>query len=85
MKSLAQEGISSLLVEGGGEIAASFLKGGWVDRACFFIAPIFIGGRQAPTSVEGDGVSRLAKAIRLTNTSVERIGPDILIQGEVQK
>ncbi len=85
LKVLAQEGISSLLIEGGGEMAASFLKGGWVNRACFFIAPIFIGGRKAPTSVEGDGARRLAKAIRLTNTSVERIGPDILIQGEVQR
>ena len=85
MKALAGEGISSLLVEGGGEMAANFLKGNWVDYVYFFIAPILIGGRTAKTSVEGQGVASLTKAIRLTDMSHETLGEDLLIQGVIRR
>jgi len=85
MKTLGREGISSLLVEGGGEMAASFLEGGWADKLYIFIAPILIGGRAAKTGLEGKGIETLAKAFRLERMSVETIGPDILVQGEVRK
>jgi diaminohydroxyphosphoribosylaminopyrimidine deaminase/5-amino-6-(5-phosphoribosylamino)uracil reductase len=84
MRSLAKERISSLLIEGGGEMAASFLEGGWVDRVYFFIAPIIIGGSKARTGVEGEGVKRLHHALHLKEMKIERSGKDILIRGKLK-
>ena len=83
LKSLARMGIASVLVEGGGETIASFLKEGLVDRFYFFIAPKIIGGRDSVTSCEGRGVDILSRAYRLDDLSIERIGRDILIKGIV--
>ena len=54
-----------------------------VDKVFAFIAPKIIGGREALTSVEGDGFSDLNKAINLKNITTEMIGEDILISGIV--
>jgi diaminohydroxyphosphoribosylaminopyrimidine deaminase/5-amino-6-(5-phosphoribosylamino)uracil reductase len=84
LKRLSKEGISSLLVEGGGEMAASFLEGNWVDQVYFFIAPVIIGGRGAKTGVEGKGVKSLQHALHLKDPKVERLGEDVLIYGELK-
>jgi len=47
-------GIESILVEGGGETIASFFQEGLVDRYTVFIGGLVIGGRTAPTPVDGD-------------------------------
>jgi len=81
LKKLAQREISHLLIEGGGETIASALKEKIVDRVYFFISPKIIGGRDAITSVEGEGIKKLNEAISLKNIEVTRIGEDILILG----
>lgn len=82
MKTLVDKGITSILVEGGGEIAATLLKENLVDEVFWFIAPLFIGGRNAKTSVEGEGVLRLEKAYRLKKSIVHTVGNDIVIEGK---
>ena len=81
LKELTKRKISSLLVEGGGEVNASFLKARLVDKALFFIAPKIFGGRTAVTCVEGEGVSLPSQAIWLKNGHIEKVGDDILVQG----
>jgi diaminohydroxyphosphoribosylaminopyrimidine deaminase / 5-amino-6-(5-phosphoribosylamino)uracil reductase len=83
MRELADLEVSNLLIEGGGDTASGFLEEGLVDRVFFFIAPKIIGGRDALTPVEGDGVKRVGKAVRLKNMEVERIGEDILIKADI--
>ncbi len=85
IKKLAAAGITSLLVEGGGEMAAELLRGNWVDEVYFFIAPIIIGGRDAKTSVGGEGFGSLAKAFHLKDVQTEYLGSDILLRGFVKK
>jgi len=80
LRELADLEIAHLLVEGGGDTAAGFIEKGLVDRVLFFIAPKIIGGRDAVTSVEGLGVSRVKKALRLKDIEVERIENDVLIK-----
>lgn len=80
---LAGIGMQSVLLEGGGTIAASALAAGLVDRVYFFVAPKLIGGREAPTPVEGEGVRRLADAWRIAGLSVRRVGEDLMIVGDV--
>lgn len=73
--------ISSLLVEGGGEVIASFVSAGCVDKVVAVIAPLLIGGATAPTPMAGAGVADLAQALRLTGVTVGRAGDDITITG----
>lgn len=81
LKKLGGLGISKLLVEGGGETAWSFLQSGLVDRILWMMAPIFLGGRSAKTSVEGAGVRECEKAFRFRIVRSERLGEDILLEG----
>ena len=85
MRRLAEHQVQSVLVEGGGTVAAAALAAGLVDRVYFFIAPLIIGGEQALTPVEGNGVARLAEAWRLDRVKVRRVGEDLLITGEVAR
>lgn len=82
LRKMASLGIARLLVEGGGETAWHFLKRGFVDKVFWFLAPKIIGGRDAKTSVEGDGVDELAEAIPLKNMKMVPLGKDWLLQGE---
>lgn len=81
LKDLGERKITSLLVEGGGEVNASFLKAQAVDKAHFIIAPKIFGGRDAKTAVEGDGVALPSQAKHLRQVHVDRLGPDILVSG----
>lgn len=54
VKAIGDLGIKSLLVEGGGETIASFFRCGLVDRYTVFVGSQIIGGRTAPTPVDGD-------------------------------
>ena len=81
MEHLGGQQITSVLVEGGGEVLASMLEQGLVDKVMAFIAPVIIGGKSAPTPVGGKGVERVAEALRLSKIKVERFGEDVMISG----
>jgi len=81
LKALGQREIISILVEGGARVMTSFLEEKLVDKAYFFISPKLIGGERAPTIFEGQGVSRVSRAIRLKNISTLRLKDDIIIEG----
>ena len=80
---LARRGITSVLIEGGGMVHASALDSGMVDKVVWFIAPLLIGGREAPGPLGGEGPERLAGATALDRVSVSRIGGDILVEGYI--
>jgi len=48
-------GIRNIMVEGGGEVIASFFENGLVDEYTVFVGSMIIGGRTAPTPADGDG------------------------------
>ena len=78
-------GITSMLIEGGSEIAASSLEAGIVDKLVFFIAPLLIGGREAPPVIGGRGIGPLADALRLRDVRWEMVGEDIMVEGYVRE
>lgn len=80
MRTLAEREITSVFVEGGGELTASLLKEKLVDKVLFFIAPKIVGGREAITSVEGEGILKVSQAIKLKDIEITRFGEDILFQ-----
>lgn len=79
---LGDRGLLSVLVEGGGEVNGAFFDGGLVDGVVAFLAPLLIGGNDAPGAVGGKGAQRLADAFRLANLEVVRIGDDLMVSGE---
>lgn len=81
LRKLAALGVAKLLVEGGGELAWSLLRENLVDRIVWVIAPSFLGGRTAKTSVEGEGVSLPSKAIRCRRFDFRRLGDDLVVEG----
>lgn len=74
-------GIDSLLLEGGGQLNETFLRHGLIDEVYAFIAPKFIGGRDAKTPVEGKGFACMSEAKPLNGVEMEKVGDDILIHG----
>src|SRR6266540_533982 len=70
----------TLLVEGGSELLGAFFAEKLVDRVWAVIAPLIIGGRNAPGPVGGLGIETLARAIRLRRLQVEMIGANSLAE-----
>lgn len=73
--------IQSVLVEGGTEIAGAFCDAKLVDKVTFLVAPIIIGGSNAPLSIGGNGATSFEEALRLRDIEMARYGPDIEITG----
>jgi diaminohydroxyphosphoribosylaminopyrimidine deaminase/5-amino-6-(5-phosphoribosylamino)uracil reductase len=70
-----------VLVEGGAGVAGRFLDAGLVDKVTVFIAPMIIGGRDAPNAVGGSGVEVIADALRLRDVEVVQRDGDVEITG----
>jgi diaminohydroxyphosphoribosylaminopyrimidine deaminase/5-amino-6-(5-phosphoribosylamino)uracil reductase len=84
MTMLARSGLTEVLVEGGGGLAAALLSKGLVDEVHWFVAPRLLGkdGRPALGALP---VAALADAIALENIVVRRTGEDVHIRGEVPR
>ena len=80
---LAGRGVSSVLVEGGGEVAYSLLAGRWVNEVLFVYAPKIIGGREATAMVSGAGLP-LSSALGVTDLRVYRFADDIAVLGMLE-
>lgn len=80
MAELGRRKMTNVLMEGGGELFASAIRDGLVDKVLAFVAPKLIGGRDAPTPLEGDGIALVEQAIEAKEWSVRRVGDDALIE-----
>ena len=83
MRQLGSEAITSLLVEGGGEVQSAFLLARLAHRIAFFYAPKILGGSHALRAVAGDGATSLSEALRLTEVRWRKLGDDWLLTGAV--
>ena len=83
LKRLGSEHITSLLVEGGGEVNASFLLQGLAQRVAFFYAPMILGGCDSRPAVGGEGATTLAESLKLTGLEWRRFGSDWLLSAHV--
>ncbi len=82
LKKLAQNNITNILVEGGGELIAGLVEKGLVDRFLIFVAPKIIGGRHAKTAVEGSGIDNIKDALTFKKIFVKMFKKDILIEAQ---
>lgn len=76
---LYKKGITDVLVEGGAEINASFLRAGLINKYLVYIAPKLLGGRHSLTPFTGYDVDRMDEALNVTFEKVDKIGDDLCI------
>jgi diaminohydroxyphosphoribosylaminopyrimidine deaminase / 5-amino-6-(5-phosphoribosylamino)uracil reductase len=74
--------VTGVLLEGGGELAGSFLRARLVDRVVAFVAPGLVGGRNAPGPLEGPGFL-LPEALRVARLEARPVGDDWMLEGDV--
>ena len=76
LRAIGRAGAASVLIEGGGQVAASFLRAGLVDRLEWFRAPILLGGEGRPC-VAALALAKLADAPKFRRLSAEPLGDDL--------
>jgi diaminohydroxyphosphoribosylaminopyrimidine deaminase/5-amino-6-(5-phosphoribosylamino)uracil reductase len=77
LRRLGERGLTRLLVEGGGALAASLLRAGLVDRLVWLHAPLLLGGDGVP-AIAGLGFDALAAAPRFERLTTEAAGADLM-------
>ena len=77
--------ITSVLLEGGPHLAGSFLDAGEIDEVRLFIAPLLLGGRTARDPLEGEGVERVADAIRALTLDCQTSAGDVLVTARLEE
>jgi diaminohydroxyphosphoribosylaminopyrimidine deaminase/5-amino-6-(5-phosphoribosylamino)uracil reductase len=78
---LGERNISSVLVEGGGTLLTSMIEERLVDKILLTISPKLVGGKNAPSLLQGEGVDLIKDALRLKRTRHFSIGEDIIYEG----
>ncbi|MFK0732792.1 MAG: bifunctional diaminohydroxyphosphoribosylaminopyrimidine deaminase/5-amino-6-(5-phosphoribosylamino)uracil reductase RibD [Gloeotrichia echinulata GP01] len=81
MTHLYERGFCSVLWECGGNLAASAIAQGAVQKILAFIAPKIIGGSQAPTPVGDLGFTSMTEALPLERVRWRVVGSDCLVEG----
>ncbi len=81
MDHLYQKGISKVLWECGGTLAAKAIADGTIQKVMAFIAPKIIGGTDAPSPVGDLGFSLMTEALQLKDIQIQAIASDILVEG----
>jgi len=78
---LGQKGITSLLLEGGANLAWGFIHAGLVNEVLYFFAPKLLGGIEAFPMIGGVGFNKMIEAIKLKSIKTQRYGSDLLLRG----
>ena len=76
LEALSRASAASVLIEGGGQVAASFLRAGAVDALEWFRAPILLGGEGRPC-IAALALAKLADAPKFRRLGVEPVGDDL--------
>lgn len=83
LRKLASEGMTNILVEGGGKVLGSFWDAGQIDAIEVYLAPLIEGGAHANTPIAGLGIAQMALAKRLSDISIAQLDDDIQVRGTI--
>ena len=81
MTNLYHRGLSQILWECGGVLAANAISDGVIQKVMAFIAPKIIGGDTAPSPVGELGFKKMTEALPLEKIKIQAVEQDILIEG----
>ncbi len=76
---LYARGIRSVIVEGGSVVHSEVIRHGLWQKMVLFVAPMVVGGADAPSIFAGEAVSRLTEAYRFRFDRCELVGTDLMI------
>ena len=79
MSYLHEEGIETLMLEGGSTLNFSMIKSGLIDKISICVAPMVVGGANAKTFFDGDGFDTMDEAVRLELTDSFALGKDLIL------
>lgn len=82
-QALGARGMTSVMVEGGGELNAAFLRAKLVNEVRCYVAPILLGGVDSKGIVGGPSPRRLAQVWALKRMRVRMVGDDLVVEGEL--
>jgi diaminohydroxyphosphoribosylaminopyrimidine deaminase/5-amino-6-(5-phosphoribosylamino)uracil reductase len=77
LKNLGERGVTSVLIEGGGEVLGQALDARLVDKVQLYLGPILTGG--SLIAFPGSGAENAASALRLRGVSYEQVGQSVCI------
>lgn len=80
---LGEQGIDSILIEGGGTLNDSALRAGIVKKLMVFVAPKLFGGEGSRTPVAGTGIEEPSEAVKLNLLEIREISGDLLLEYDV--
>jgi len=69
---LEKEGVSNVLVEGGGEINWSIIKNNLFDEIIITISPLIIGGKKAISLVGGEGYKKINESLKIKLSRIQK-------------
>jgi diaminohydroxyphosphoribosylaminopyrimidine deaminase/5-amino-6-(5-phosphoribosylamino)uracil reductase len=76
---LYKRGVQSVMVEGGSSVHSEFIRRKLWQKMIVFVAPMIVGGGDAPSIFSGEAVRRLTEAYRFRFDRVETVGTDLMI------
>jgi diaminohydroxyphosphoribosylaminopyrimidine deaminase/5-amino-6-(5-phosphoribosylamino)uracil reductase len=82
LKDLGKRGITSVLIEGGGEVLGEALDNRLFDKVQIYLGPILTGG--PVIAFPGRGAAKTADAVRLRDIRYQRIGQSVCVAGYPQ-
>ncbi|KJS30554.1 MAG: hypothetical protein VR64_15125 [Desulfatitalea sp. BRH_c12] len=85
MVQLGKMGITSVLIEGGAQVAASALAADIVDKVVIFYAPKILGGDDGVPMFRGQGPAFMREALAIHDMTLEMVGEDVMVQGYRKK
>ncbi|MCA9500907.1 MAG: bifunctional diaminohydroxyphosphoribosylaminopyrimidine deaminase/5-amino-6-(5-phosphoribosylamino)uracil reductase RibD [Nitrospira sp.] len=80
---LGKEGLTSVLIEGGGTLNATALQQGLVNRVRLYMAPMLLGGQDAMGLIGGQSPKKLDRARPLADCQLKKLGNDWLVTGTI--
>jgi 2,5-diamino-6-(ribosylamino)-4(3H)-pyrimidinone 5'-phosphate reductase len=83
MENLGRQGIGTLMLEGGSTLNYSMITRGLVKEVRVCVAPMIVGGSQAKTLVDGEGMGYMSQAVKLKLKKFYTLGEDLILEYEV--
>ncbi len=81
MQQLGERGVTSLLIEGGAQVAGAALRAGVVDKVVFFYAPKIYGGDDGVPICSGQGADLMRESLAVSRIELDRMGDDVMVSG----
>ncbi|MFK8113383.1 MAG: bifunctional diaminohydroxyphosphoribosylaminopyrimidine deaminase/5-amino-6-(5-phosphoribosylamino)uracil reductase RibD [Rubripirellula sp.] len=77
LSELGDRGMTNVMVEGGGELLASFFEAGQIDECHIYLGAKIVGGSSAAGPIGGHGISEMANAVEMEMVEITPLGSDL--------